>query len=210
MFSRIKRPLKAESHPSDGPEESGASRVVVPFPRPGVGGASHERHAQITALFNAQYRRLVRFLTLRLGSVEEAREVAQDTYVRLLEREQATPDYNPQALMYVIARGFAIDRLRLRRRRRTDELTPAAHDTVSDTITPERILAGQQQLDMIEKLLRDLPPKCRHAFVRYTFQGYEYAQIAAELEVTESMVRKYVIRAVSYCASKLSTKGVEP
>lgn len=170
------------------------------FPRTGQATPAEaaELRRRLAELFREHHDRLVRFLTLRLNSRAEAQEAAQEAYVRLLQRPALRLDDNFRALLYVTARNLAIDRLRERGRRNV-------RDTWSDedVRTPERILAGKQQLGQIELLIAELPPKCQYAFIRYKFYGAEYAEIATELGLTESMVRKYVLRALAHCASRL-------
>jgi RNA polymerase sigma-70 factor (ECF subfamily) len=172
----------------------------VAFPRTGQATPAEaaDLRRRLAELFREHHDRLVRFLSMRLSSRAEAQEAAQEAYVRLLQRPALRLDDNFRALLYVTARNLAIDRLRERRRR-------DVRDTWADEDgrTPERILAGKQQLSLIEALIAELPPKCRYAFVRYKFDGAEYAEIATELGLTESMVRKYVLRALAHCASRL-------
>jgi RNA polymerase sigma-70 factor (ECF subfamily) len=174
----------------------------VAFPRTGQATPAEaaDLRRRLAELFREHHDRLVRFLTLRLSSRAEAQEAAQEAYVRLLQRPALKPDDNFRALLYVTARNLAIDRLRERGRRDVRE-TPAWSE--EDVRTPERILAGKQLLGRIELLIAELPPKCRYAFIRYKFYGAEYAEIATELRLTESMVRKYVLRALAHCASRL-------
>ncbi|MDB5970021.1 MAG: polymerase sigma-70 factor, subfamily [Hydrocarboniphaga sp.] len=165
--------------------------------------------SELEALFREHHVRLVRFLSLRLGSREEAQEAAQEAYIRLLQREGSPADDNIRALLYVTARNIAIDRLRERRRHglwAEAQLQASDAESGHDAATPERIVAGQQQLGRLQRLIQDLPPKCRYAFIRYKFHGSDYAIIAGELGLTESMVRKYVLKAVAYCALHLDAK----
>ena len=64
-------------------------------------------------------------------------------------------------------------------------------------------MSGQQQLDRLAKLIDELSPKCRDAFIAYKFYDMSYPEIAQRMDLTESMVRKYVLRAIAYCSSHL-------
>jgi DNA-directed RNA polymerase specialized sigma24 family protein len=61
-----------------------ARSVSVPLP-----DGNHERAVQVTELFRGHNRTLVRFLQAKLQDPQEAREIAQEAYVRLLESERA-------------------------------------------------------------------------------------------------------------------------
>ncbi len=81
----------------------------------GPGGANAGARAEeVERLFRDHNESLIRFLTLRLQSRQEAREVAQEAYVRLLQLR--TPDVASfvRAYLFRIAGNLAIDRLRRR------------------------------------------------------------------------------------------------
>jgi len=160
-------------------------------------------HEQLSALFQEHHERLVRYINGRLQTRSEAEEIAQDAYIRLLERGPEPPIDDLMKLLYVTARNLTTDRLRQRSRRNEEALAIWDKDS---SINPEQILSAREQLWRLQSLLTALPPKCRNAFLRYKIQGHSYAEIAAEMQLTESMVRKYVLRAVVYCASHLETK----
>jgi RNA polymerase sigma factor (sigma-70 family) len=190
---------------SDKPRESGpegGTGVVVPlFPVPPESDSRDRRH-HLSALFSEHQMRLVRFLTVKLGSIAEAQDVAQETYLRLLEQTISAPDTNLRALLYVTARNIAIDRRRQQGRRGVGDVPQGSIE--SEVRSPERIVAGRQELVLLANLIEQLPPKCRDAFVAYKFYDMSYHEIAQRMCLTESMVRKYVLRAIAYCSGHLN------
>src|ERR1700722_14185916 len=50
--------------------------------------SNHDRAVEVTELFRSHNRTLVRFLQAKLQDPQEAREIAQEAYVRLLELER--------------------------------------------------------------------------------------------------------------------------
>lgn len=178
--------------------------VVVPFPRSPVRGDIGERLREI---FREHRTHLIRFLQLRLGSEADAQDAAQDAIFRLFQRRETLRDDELRALLYVTARNIAIDRLRERKRSPLQfggDQFEVEHAVVDEAACPERVLAARQQLASIRMFLRELPPKCEQAFVGYKFEGLEYRDIAERMGLTESMVRKYVLRALAHCAARLA------
>ncbi|AMN47788.1 RNA polymerase sigma-70 factor, ECF subfamily [Steroidobacter denitrificans] len=166
---------------------------------------------RLRELFRVERIRLVRFLRARLGSEAEAQDVAQDAIFRLYQRRSELLDRDLRALLFVAARNIATDRLRARQRAAAHPDGDAVVDAwVDEAASPERIVAAQQQLAQLRQLLQELPPRCEYAFVCYKFEGLEYREIAARMAVTESMVRKYVLRALHYCATRLEGAGDTP
>jgi RNA polymerase sigma-70 factor (ECF subfamily) len=153
-------------------------------------------------LFREHNEALIRFLHARLRSYQEAREVAQEAYVRLLSLDNPGAISYLRAFLFKTAANLAIDR---RRRDQTQGrvMEPPGYEELADELTPERHLASQQQLKRLERLVVALPPKCREAFVLHQVHGKDFSSIAETLGLSESMVRKYVVRALLYCRAGL-------
>ena len=164
-----------------------------------------DRRQELSALFREHRHKLVRFLAIRLGSDAEAEEAAQEAFLRLLNLRALKDAENLKALLYLTSRNIAIDRVRRRKLQAAWERD--TQDEGLDEVTPEQIVSDRQQLDFLYRLLDELPPKCREAFVGFKLQGLGYDVVASQMGLTESMVRKYVLRAVAYCAQHLDRQG---
>jgi RNA polymerase sigma factor (sigma-70 family) len=190
---------------------SGLKRVTPTMsaeqPRPGpLPEEAPEEHrsrmALIERLFREHNEALIRFLMARLRSYQDAREVAQEAYVRLLSLDEPGAVSYLRAFLFKTAANIAIDR----RRRdavhlRATEL-PLFHE-FADVRTPERRLADQETVQRLQRLIAAMPPKCRQAFVLNEFYGMDFAVIAREMSISERMVRKYVVRALLHCRTQL-------
>lgn len=179
------------------PESKSASREEAPRTADG------DSHAElIQRLFREHNDALIRFLVARLRSQQEAKEVAQEAYVRLLSLDRPGAVSFLRAFLYKTAANVAVDRLRSRRRER-EAKRAGLFDDFRETPTPERVLLGAQDVSVLHQLLEELPPKCRQAFLLQRVYGVHFADIAAQMGVSERMVRKYVVRALTYCRAGL-------
>ncbi len=152
---------------------------------------------------------LVRYLSVRLCSRRDAEEVAQEAYARMLKLDESDTISHMQAYLFKIASNIAIDRMRSQGR----QPQHLSFDGVSDgipapAVAVERIVGAQQQLALIKEIVAELPPKCRKAFLLYKFKDHSYREIAVEMQLTESMIRKYVLRAIVYCRSRLDDENL--
>ncbi len=156
--------------------------------------------AQLGGLARAANERLVRRLTATLNDAQDAEEVAQEAYVRLMKVRVRTDIADPAAFLHTTAHRLALDRLRQRKRaaKRQADLAQDA-ETATQAIDPERAAAARQQLDAVRDAINQLPDKCRQAFILHRFEGLSYPQIAKQLGVSVSMVEKYIIRALKAC-----------
>lgn len=152
----------------------------------------------IARLFREHNHALVRFLTLRLQSENEAKEVAQEAYVRLLQLDRPGVQSFLRAQLFRIAMNLAVDRLR----RRNLELRTARaelFDELDDVHEPERTLLATEELELLCRSLDELPEACRRAFLLHRLEGLSAEQIAQRMNVTGRMIRHHLSRALIYC-----------
>jgi RNA polymerase sigma factor (sigma-70 family) len=162
----------------------------------------NSRAAIIERLFREHNEALVRFLRGRVGSHNEALEVAQEAYVRLLSLDQPGAVSYLRAFLFKTAANIAIDRRR--RHRNYDKVTERQlFAELTENRTPERQLAAEQTLHILSGLIEAMPAKCQESFVLNQIHGLDAAAIAARLGITESMVRKYVVRALLHCRERM-------
>lgn len=160
------------------------------------------RAERITRLFSEHNESLVRFLSARLHSVQEAKEVAQEAYVRLLSLDDSGAVSFLRAFLFKTAANLAVDRLRSRSRQR-QAMSAGLCDELREASTPDHEAAQAEEAKIVGRLISELPPKCRHAFLLHRIQGEDFSQIAQQMELSERMVRHYVLRAVLYCRAGL-------
>jgi RNA polymerase sigma factor (sigma-70 family) len=167
-----------------------------------IAGSEESRAAVVERLFREHNEALIRFLRGRVGSHNEALEVAQEAYVRLLSLDQPGAVSYLRAFLFKTAANIAIDR-----RRRIQNFDKGAarqlFTELTENRTPERQLSGEQTLRHLGTLIESMPPKCRESFVMNQIQGLDAATIAHRLGITDSMVRKYVVRALLHCRAHM-------
>ena len=183
------------SHSPATPAEPSAS------PAGAAGGLGVGHAARIDHLFREHNEALVRYLSARLGSYQDAREVAQEAYVRLLNLDRPGAASFLKALLYKTAANLAIDRLRHRRLVTNHQRTATAEqlfappaDAMSAALDDVRILADA---------LAELPSQCRSAFLMSRVEALDSTEIAMRLQVTDRAVRKYVARALVFLQLRL-------
>lgn len=164
--------------------------------------AGKSENNRIAELYNNHNEALVRYLTIRLNSRQDAIEVAQEAYIRLMKLESLETIGFVRAFLFRTATNIAIDRLRQRKRQSLNMETQKTLYSSIEEITPEHSLNAKQTLSRLHAALEDLPPKCRQAFMLYKFRNIGYSEIALQMKLSESMVRKYVARGLVYCAQK--------
>ena len=152
----------------------------------------------ISALFEQHGSGLVKYLTARFQSAEEAKEVAQEAWLRLYRLKQPQDLDNAKAFLYQTAANVGIDRVRRAQLERKH-----AHPNEERSADIETTFEAQQTLTLLEEALTELPLKCRQAFTMHRHHGFSYPEIARQLGVSTSMVEKYIIQTLKHFRNKL-------
>lgn len=174
-----------------------------------TGGDPVARARLVDRLFRDHNRELLRFLQARLRDEGEAREVAQEAYVRLLQLENTGAISFLRAYLFRIAANLAFDRLKSRRLLRLDAGdADACLEEIADPLELERAVLAADQLKLFQSCLDELPPKCRQVFLLHRIQRLGAQQVAAQLNISDRMVRKHIARALIYCRYRLD--GLSP
>jgi RNA polymerase sigma-70 factor (ECF subfamily) len=165
--------------------------------------APDNAHAQsLSVLFEQHNRTLVSFLVARLGNEPEAKEVAQEAYVRLLQLHEPGAVSFLRAYLFRVAANIALDRIRRRAVSERVEDTYADED-LTTTLGPDRELQATQSLDVVRQALLELPVRHRRAFLLHRFEDKSTTEIGRLLGIKERQARYYISHVVTYCRLRL-------
>jgi len=146
---------------------------------------------------------LVRFAQRLVGDVDEASDVAQETFIRAFER---IADFRGGSTLYTwlyrIAYNQAISLLRRRRVRRffrldQEEELPAGVEL--QLVSGDDAAAQIEQAEIFERIdaaVQQLPPRQRGIFVMRHYEGMSHAQIAQVVGRSEGAIRAGYFHAV--------------
>jgi RNA polymerase sigma-70 factor (ECF subfamily) len=155
------------------------------------------RVSDVERIFREHNDSLVRFIAARLGSKQEAAEVAQEAYVRLLSLDHDEAVSYLRAFLFKTAANLATDRLRVRSRRGFIVTAGSLEKAVFE-LSPDRELEGEQAIERLRQAIDELPEKCREAFLMYRLEELSCADSAVRLGLQERMVWRYIARALEY------------
>jgi RNA polymerase sigma factor (sigma-70 family) len=149
------------------------------------------------------YDRLVRFLKRRSRSVEDAADLAQDTFVRLSSADLGEI-HKPESFLFTTALNLLRDQARsAQARHAANTMSVEEIQLTCPAPQTERLLDGEQRIRVLESALSELKPKCRAVFVLFHFDGVPQRDIADQLRISVSMVEKYVKQASNHCQKRL-------
>lgn len=132
-------------------------------------------------------------LRITLDSAE-AEDIVQDTMIRVWNKRDEWAQFNSiEAFCLTVARNLAIDRSQ-KSEAQNIGLTTETQE-MSDGSTPERQLERSEQMDLVRKLINELPEKQRTIIQLRDIEEKSYKEIADVMQLTEDQVKVTLFRA---------------
>lgn len=129
---------------------------------------------------------------------QRAEDLSQDTFVRLLGRDELQAPREPKAFLVAIAKGLLFDHFRRAALEQAylDELRQVPEHEQPSLEDRQLIL---EDLKAIDRMLGKLSSKARAAFLHNRLEGLGHAEIAQKLGVSVPRVRQYLAQALRQC-----------
>jgi len=160
-------------------------------------------HVPYRPVFESHYRELLKFLAQKVASREDAADLAQESYVRVLTMARGGKTIaDPRALLYRIARNLLVDRhraVRVRDHDALDALAEADLPPAPQQDEPEQLCAATQAARAYVRTIESLSPRTREAFVMHLYDGLPQSEIARRMGISRSMVEKHIVRGLMAC-----------
>ena len=161
-------------------------------------GAASSSGAATVQLFVDHQPWLLQRLTYRLRNHADAEDLTSETFLRVIVRPEVDALAAPRAYLATVAKRLLIN---LWHRRALEQAYLDAISVLPEAVSPspeERALLIES-LEAIAKALDAQSDKARRAFLLSQLDGLTYAQIAEQLGVSASMVRKYMAQCWEAC-----------
>jgi len=155
-------------------------------------------HHDAGSLYSSHHGWLHNWLWRKLGCRDGAADIAHDTFVRVLDAGTLDALREPRAYLSTIANGLLVNHWRRLTLERA-YLDALAQQEESLASSPEERALVIEALVQVDAMLDKLSPKAREAFLLSQFDGLTYSAIAAQLQVSERMVKKYMAQAMLQC-----------
>lgn len=152
----------------------------------------------VAELYSDHHPWLHAWLRKKLGCTDRAADLAHDTFLRILNRDETPTLREPRAFLTTVAKGLLANHFR-RQQIEAAYLEALAAQPQPLAPSPEERALIVEALEQIDALLNGLPPKARTAFLLSQLEGLTYADIAVSLDVSVSMVKKYMLQAITHC-----------
>ena len=163
---------------------------------------SSSRVQTVDSIYRDHHRWLRGWLMNKLGCTERAADLAQDTYVRLLQHGERTGSLpqirEPRAYLSTIAGRLVYDFFR---RQALEKAYLEALQQLPGPVVPS--LEEQHQireaLNELDQILNNLQPQVREVFLLSQLEGCTYAEIARQLGISDRTVKRHMAFAFEEC-----------
>lgn len=152
----------------------------------------------VEGLYLVHRRWLTEWLRSRLGCPDNAADLAQDTFMRLLSAREIAPIREPRAFLTTVAKRVLFNHYR---RQDLERAYLEALSQMPEPLAPSeehRAIILQTLLEL-DALLDGLPVLVKRAFLLAQVDGLGYQDIADELGISLATVKRYLHKAAMRC-----------
>lgn len=160
------------------------------------------RSSSLTSHWLVHYRELIGLWRRKAHGVEDAEDAMQDAALALLEKGSQTVE-DPRAYMMRSTSNGLINRYRRSKIVEffsLDELTEGEHPLMQST---ESDAYAKELESALLAALAALPLKCQQVYIYHRLEGWSHTEVAEHMQLSKSMVEKYMNRALRHLAEAL-------
>ena len=131
----------------------------------------------------------------RTMSVDDVEDIVQESYCRIASLSDVSHIRSGRAYLFTTARMLVLERIR---RSRVVNIEAAVEiekiDPADNCPSPEQVVAGQQELRRVKRLIDGLPERCRDVFRMRKIEGMSQREVAAAMNLSEHTVENDVAK----------------
>lgn len=179
-----------------------------PGARESTSTSESDRSQALAEIFRNHNAALVRFLAIRIGSTADAQELMQEAYAKVLALDRPGAISLQAGYLWKIAVNLAIDRRRERASQERFMSAARASSAENREFSAESTCEARERLEIVERAISELPPRCREAFILHVLQGLTFEEVGDKMEISWRMAIKHVSRALEYLQTCLDAADV--
>ena len=146
------------------------------------------------------------FFYRRLRTKVDAADLVQEVYLRMLRVSDPEAIRNPEAYLFTVAANLLKENAVADRRQAQEIAVEAAEPTPALTSVPgfEAAVDAGQRVARLCEVLEELPLRCSTAVILQYRDGLSHQDIAAQMEVSPRMVKRYLAHALNHCRRRMA------
>lgn len=154
-------------------------------------------------LFDSYFEDVRKYILYRCGNEEVATDIAQDTFLRIWEKQIIVDSKTAKGLLYKIAGDLFVTQYR--REKLAFNFFNTFRPTQKNT-TPEDEIHFQELKKAYENALETMPEKQRTVFLMNRIDELKYKEIAEQLDLSVKAIEKRMSQALEHLKMNLKDK----
>ena len=149
--------------------------------------------AGLKLLYGHYNAKLYQFAFAIVNSRETAEEIVADVFLQIWNRrERVSTLENLNWYLFITTRNISFNYLRKINRKKNFDFDDAFVAQYQVQATPEEIMIGREMLMLVNRVINDLPPKCRLIFKLVKEDDLKYREVAELLNLSVKTVENQV------------------
>jgi RNA polymerase sigma-70 factor (ECF subfamily) len=135
------------------------------------------------------------FLRKRVRCSNQAADLTHDTFLKLMLKDNLAAVTQPRAYITHVAHGVMVNHVR-RKEIEKAYLDCISHQSELECYSPENKAIILETLFQVDEMLDGLNVKVKKAFLLAQLEGLSHSEIAKQMHVSVSSIRKYIATAL--------------
>lgn len=152
--------------------------------------------------------RLKRYLSSFLRRPEDAEDIAQESFLKVLEAGSKGEIRYEKAYLYRTARNLALNSLSKKSNQAMDSIEDFLDsDVLAQAASLEDDIIAQQHFELFCRAAAALPEQCRRVLILRKVYGLSQLEVAQRLGISVSTVEKHLAKGLLRCSQYLESQG---
>jgi RNA polymerase sigma factor (sigma-70 family) len=159
----------------------------------------------VERLFAGNRTALLSFFRRFVREPSDARDLAQEVYLRMLRVRDAGTIQNPEGYLFTVAANLVKERRALQRRQQL-EVDSADQDVqvyLSEVTNVDSEIDHAVRVRRLREVLKQLPPKGQAVIMLQYMHGLSHKEIAERIGISPRMVKKYLAKGIAHCRTRM-------
>ncbi|MBR1448881.1 MAG: sigma-70 family RNA polymerase sigma factor [Prevotella sp.] len=158
-------------------------------------------------LFRDNYARLYQFANRMVNDPEACRDIVSEAFAQAYPKMDAMEDSRRLAFLYTLVRNKCVDHVRHEvAQQKYASLMERAYAEDPDELSA--IISEQDELlKQAGEVMQEMTPKTRLILERCYLQRKKYREVAEELGISNSAVRKHIVAALKKLRERMAKKS---
>ncbi|WP_165787031.1 RNA polymerase sigma factor [Pseudohalioglobus lutimaris] len=158
----------------------------------------------MTGETNTLHARLQRFVSRFCKTREDAEDLTQEAFLKVLEAGSKGKIEHPQAYLYRTARNLSLNMLASKSHQLSVYIEDLADPgVIEDGMSLEHQVGHEQRFELFCHATLDLPERCREVLILRKVYGLSQKEVAQRLGISVSTVEKHLAKALMRCAASM-------